>query len=104
MSGQAAINSMFGFGENHHHHHHHHHHHPARRHSTGHHHHHHPMGLYCAHCVQSYALQWPFLKNKSINWKSFSYRRELRKFVAKLPLGCVEAKKKRNGVHTSEQP
>eukprot|EP01083_Nonionella_stella_P302307 1041725_1 len=92
MSGQAAIDSMFGFRERENqHHHHHHHHHPVRRHSTSHHHHHHPMRLYCAHCVQSYALQWPFLKNKSINWKNFSYKRELKKFIAKV--GCVEARK-----------
>eukprot|EP01083_Nonionella_stella_P063561 165146_1 len=88
MSAQNEINSMFGFCETQHHHHHSK---SVRRHSSGHHHHHRPMKLYCAHCVQSYALQWPLLKLKSINWKNFSYKRELKKFIAKL--GCVEAQK-----------
>eukprot|EP01083_Nonionella_stella_P002674 7673_1 len=37
------------------------------------------MSLYCANCVRSYRLKWPFLG--TINWNQFSYQRELRKYV-----------------------
>eukprot|EP01083_Nonionella_stella_P227614 807437_1 len=84
------MDGMFGYYEQHTHHHH--------DHRGAHHHHHHPMKLYCAHCVQSYSLKWPVLENKHINWKNFSYKRELKAFIdsmrSKLGGGFVDEERK----------